>query len=99
MPLIPGETAKLVFDLLPTSYLFRAGHAVRVAIAGADRDHFAPVPSQGASVRIHWGGGSASNISLPVVHQPATRAAPSRMSDSVTSSEARPNSSSASTGM
>lgn len=43
-PLRPGEVAELVFDLLPTSYLFRAGHSIRIALAGADADHFSPVP-------------------------------------------------------
>jgi hypothetical protein len=36
--------AELVIDLLPTSYLFREGHKIRVAFAGADVDHFAQVP-------------------------------------------------------
>jgi putative CocE/NonD family hydrolase len=42
-PLVPGEPAQLRFDLLPTSYLFRAGHRIRLSIAGADKDH-SPLP-------------------------------------------------------
>lgn len=34
MPLVPSEVAELTFDLLPTSFLFRAGRRIRVAIAG-----------------------------------------------------------------
>ncbi|MFC2165689.1 CocE/NonD family hydrolase, partial [Acidobacteriota bacterium] len=41
-PLIPGNVTKLVFDLLPTSYLFKKGHSIRIALASADKDHFAP---------------------------------------------------------
>ncbi len=43
-PLVPGQVAELAIDLLPTSYLFRKGHRIRIALAGADRDHFALVP-------------------------------------------------------
>lgn len=43
--LTPGEPVELAFELLPTSYLFKAGHRVRVAIAGADAGHFARVPA------------------------------------------------------
>ena len=45
-PLVPGETAELVFDLYPTSYRFEAGHAIRVALAGADKDHFVFIPDE-----------------------------------------------------
>jgi putative CocE/NonD family hydrolase len=40
-PMVPGETTDVTFDLLPTSFLFRAGHAIRLAIAGADLGSFA----------------------------------------------------------
>ena len=68
MPLVPGEVAELVFDLLPTSYLFKKGHSVRVAIAGADKDHFNlmaidPPPA----VRIHRSGKYSSGVDLPVI--------------------------------
>ena len=68
LPLVPGEPAKLVFDLLPTSYLFRKDHAIRVAIAGADKDHFAPVPVDAApSMRIYRGKRTPSHINLPAL--------------------------------
>jgi hypothetical protein len=31
-PLIPGEPAELVFDMYPTSYVFRQGNCIRVTI-------------------------------------------------------------------
>jgi putative CocE/NonD family hydrolase len=39
-PIPRGEPAELVFDLQPTSKLFRRGSRVRIAIAGADADNF-----------------------------------------------------------
>ena len=42
--LVPGEAAEAAFELLPTSYLFRCGHRVRVAIAAADSDHYSRIP-------------------------------------------------------
>ncbi len=35
-PIPPGEIVELSFDLLPTSYRFRAGHRIRVSISCAD---------------------------------------------------------------
>ena len=36
----PGEHVELVFDLLPISYEIKAGHKLRVSIAGTDAGHF-----------------------------------------------------------
>jgi len=67
-PLTPDEPATLVFDLLPTSYRFARGHAVRIAISAADIDHFARIPREGPStLRIHRGGTNASRVDLPRV--------------------------------
>jgi predicted acyl esterase len=68
MPLVSGEVAELVFDLLPTSYLFMKGHSIRVAIAGADKDHFAltktdPPPT----LQFYRDDKYASSIELPVI--------------------------------
>lgn len=66
-PLAAGESAELVFDLLPISHRFRKGHRIRLALAGADRDQF-EVPAQAAT---RWwverGAGAASRLELPVV--------------------------------
>ena len=35
---LPDQPVELVFDLLPTSYVFEAGHRIRVTITGADKD-------------------------------------------------------------
>lgn len=67
MPLVPGEVAELSFDLLPTSYLFRKGRRIRVAVAGADIDHFPVMPAIPPTVHVQRGRVHASRIDLPVV--------------------------------
>lgn len=64
-PLVPGRSATLTFQTIPTSVLFRAGHRIRLAVAGADKDTFLRVPAEGA-VTIRVGRGNSS-IDLPVV--------------------------------
>lgn len=66
-PLVPGEISELRFDLLPTSYLFQAGHRIRIAIAGVDASHFAILPGGPPTVRIHRSSAHPSHIDLPVV--------------------------------
>ena len=66
-PAVPGEPAELVFDLLPVAYRFEAGHAIRLAIAGADADHFAPLPGAPPELDVLRGPRFPSSISLPVV--------------------------------
>lgn len=67
-PLVPGDLAELTFDLLPTSYVFRAGHKLRIAIAGADKDHFALVPPDGPpTIRVYREANRASRLVLPVI--------------------------------
>jgi putative CocE/NonD family hydrolase len=57
------DTAEIVFDLLPTSWLIRRGHRLRLAISGADRDHFAEPPPCRAMAFLR----GPSHIELPVV--------------------------------
>src|SRR5262245_24875877 len=65
-PLKPGEPTELAFDLLPTSYLFAKGHRIRIAIAGADVDHFARVPPGAPpAFQVYRGGADGSRIDLP----------------------------------
>jgi putative CocE/NonD family hydrolase len=66
-PLVPGEVAELMFDLLPTSYLFKRGHSIRVALAGADRDHFALIPSEEPPTwKVLRDAAHPSHVALPV---------------------------------
>jgi hypothetical protein len=66
-PLVPGEVAELAFDLLPTSYVFPAGHRIRLALAGSDADHFARIPEAGpVSWRVQRSSAHPSSLVLPV---------------------------------
>ena len=66
----PGAPLDVEFDLFPVSWLFRKGHAIRVAVAGADKDNFARVPESGVPVfSFLRGGASASQIELPVMRR------------------------------
>lgn len=56
-------------ELLPTSWIFRRGHRVRLALAGADVDHFATPPSRTPFWRVHVGGASPSRLILPVARR------------------------------
>jgi uncharacterized protein len=71
--LVPGRTTTLTFPLMATSALFKEGHRVRVAVAGADSGTFLriPAPAQGpVTITVSRGGPEPSFIDLPVV--PAT---------------------------
>ncbi len=67
----PGEPVEIAFDLLPTSYLFRQGHRIRVAIAAADSDHFSRTPDGRPPLLTFFRNKiRASRIALPVVPRP-----------------------------
>lgn len=68
-PLNPGEATALVFDLLPVSYLFRHGHSIRLAIAGADADNFSQIPAEPPTLELLWGMSYPSCIELPVKYR------------------------------
>jgi putative CocE/NonD family hydrolase len=64
-PVPQGESIHVVFGLLPLSHRLARGSRVRLAIAGADADHFAAPPFPGASLSVEWGAGG-SRLVLPV---------------------------------
>lgn len=66
-PLIPGSVETLLIDLIPTSYLFKKGHRIRVALAGADKDHFPLIPESPPTVTYFRNKTYASKIELPIV--------------------------------
>ena len=64
----PGEPVELAFELLPTSYLFRRGHRIRIAIAAADSDHFSRIPDGRPPVlTVFCNKERPSRVVLPVV--------------------------------
>lgn len=67
-PFVSGEPALVQFDMLPTSYLFKKGHKVMIAVACADTDHFEPITPHMIPIKILTGkDGKASVVKLPVV--------------------------------
>ena len=73
-PLADGRRLRLTFDLMPTSWIFRQGHRIRLSLAGADSPSFAarpgpdadPADGEPAIWQIWWGEGQSS-ITLPIV--------------------------------
>ncbi len=63
-----GERLELEFDLLPTSYLFRRGHALRLVLAGADADQFEVGPAGAHLIHIE-----DSWLRLPMRDEPYSR--------------------------
>ena len=66
--LVPGEPAEARFELLPTSYLFQAGHRIRFSIALSDSDHFTRIPDgRPPELTLFRAPDQASQLVLPVV--------------------------------
>lgn len=72
-PLTPGEVTELRFDLLPTSYLFRKGHRIRIAISTCDIDNFRDLMPPATTVDIMMGGIHASQVILMTAEKKAAR--------------------------
>ncbi|MBO9544990.1 CocE/NonD family hydrolase [Caulobacter sp.] len=65
-PLKAGEPVKVSFDMLAVSYVFKAGHRVRIAVSGAEprergRIETTPAPT----LTLHTGGDTPSSVTLP----------------------------------
>jgi predicted acyl esterase len=65
-PLIPGQPVELEFDLMPMSYLFKAGHRIRVTLQFADA-RATPKLDPAPQVTVLHRAGAASRIDLPVI--------------------------------
>jgi putative CocE/NonD family hydrolase len=65
-PLPRGEPVEVTFALLPVAWQFKGGSRVRVAVAGADRDHVVQVPhGRPPLLRLHGGTVHPSRLVLP----------------------------------
>ncbi|MEV6318881.1 CocE/NonD family hydrolase [Streptomyces sp. NPDC051776] len=62
-PMTPGAMEDITIGLVSTSALFREGHRVRIAIAGADAGNFVPLKDGATKFTIDPG---RSTVSLPV---------------------------------
>jgi hypothetical protein len=68
---LPDQPVELVFDLIPTSYIFDAGHRIRVTITCADKDTaLTPQLIPPPMVHLYRGADHASYIVLPIIPNP-----------------------------
>lgn len=65
----PNKPATILFEMLPTSYLFKKGHKIRIILAMADSQHFTPVTKHKSPITIYFGGNNPSYIDLPEIPQ------------------------------
>lgn len=67
-PMVSGRMEDVTFQLWPIAALVRAGHRIRLAIAGADAASFDPVPATGrVTMTVRTDPRRGSTVSLPVV--------------------------------
>ena len=67
-PMPPGEAVEVSVRLWPIAAMIRAGHRIRVAVAGADAGMFDPLPADDEVIlTVYRGGEDGSRIVLPVV--------------------------------
>ena len=72
----PGQPVELVFDLEPTSKVFKTGNRIRLTVTCADKDNAAtPVLDPPPSVTVYRDAARASYVSLPVVSSSEKEAA------------------------
>lgn len=65
LPLVPGEPARLTFDLLPTSQVFKAGHRIRLVISFAEAA--TPKLDPAPRVTLYRDAAHASALTLPII--------------------------------
>ncbi|SFC92430.1 CocE/NonD family hydrolase [Massilia yuzhufengensis] len=67
-PLVPGVPVRLQFDLMPVSYIFKAGHRYRLTLTGADpREKLRAVLDPAPTWTIHRDAAHASHLVMPFV--------------------------------
>lgn len=67
MPLVPDEVVELNFGMLPVSYLFRKGHRLRIAVSGADAEHYRNMTGDAPTYVIQRSFKYPSRVKLPVI--------------------------------
>ncbi|MEV6773088.1 CocE/NonD family hydrolase [Nocardia sp. NPDC051030] len=77
-PLVPGQPYQFTIKIWPTSYLFKAGDRIRIAVASSDYPQYAPNPNTGdpfgdnartvpATQTIYKDAAHPSSVSLPFI--------------------------------
>ncbi len=67
LPLIPGESNRIVLLIQPISVLVRTGSRLRLSLGGADRDTFARLPAVGNPAMEFTLGKNFSVLEIPVM--------------------------------
>ena len=68
-PMPVNEIEKITFKLWPTSVQIKKGHAIRIAIAGTDKDTFDRVPEEGDPIySVYRSATHVSFVDLPVIN-------------------------------
>jgi putative CocE/NonD family hydrolase len=68
LPLVPGEPARLSFELMPTSWIFRPGHRIQITLAGADyRERGREAAGLAKRLTVYTDRAHPSSVTLPVV--------------------------------
>ena len=71
MAMPPGIIQEVTLGLSPTSVLVKAGHALRIAVAGHDSSSFARIPASGSPVfTLAHGPDFPSRVDLPLAARP-----------------------------
>jgi predicted acyl esterase len=60
-----NKEEKVQFDLLPTSYLLKKGHSLRLSFSGADKAYFKASIEKNASWKVHHSSEFPSRLILP----------------------------------
>ncbi len=66
-PMDTTAVEKVAFDFMPTSFLVRAGHRIRLRLAGADNRYFKLMYPQGGRWDVHCTEAHPSRLILPAV--------------------------------
>lgn len=61
------EPSEVVFDLYPTSYQFKEGHKIQIAICGNDENYFKQITPDKTEWNIYYGSEFPSKIELPIM--------------------------------
>lgn len=71
--LVPGVPVQLVFDMMPISYIFKAGHRYRLTFTGADpREKLRKIVDPAPSWTIYYDAKHPSHVVLPIVSPSAS---------------------------
>lgn len=66
--LTPGAPTELVFDMLPASYVFRAGHRIQITVTGSDfRERDRPQADTPPTITVLNEGRYRSSVTLPII--------------------------------